>query len=488
MSTTVSTSASWYRVGAKYGMDRSLGYDGYPLVGRFKFHTPAEGATTLQFASGKYELYGGDYAYQDYGFQFLVTEESSGYESQCGVGIGSQTSRNGNSMTGSQSVQLMPEREYYLWIWPRSSGYYRMEPGEITVTLQGVYGTPSTISAADGCFGGQIPVTLNVSTPGAVHDLSVSCAGRTETLLNQSSASACVWEPDLETYALLLTDQEQASAVFLCQTYYGSSCVGSSTATIQLSFSPGSLPPVLTEGWASAAADNSGTAAAEIGVFVQGFSRALVRFDESKVACRLGASIAGFQIRCEGNSVSQAPYRTQVLTGDSRIRCTVTDSRGQEAEEQLLVTVEPYSEPRLTEAAVFRCDASGNAAEDGQYYSAAARVLFASVGGQNSVRLAASHRQREAADFGTETGLENGTPRVIGTISPDRSYEVRLRAEDALGGSAALTVTIPTQRWAMKFRPDGLGVGFGKAPEHDRCIELPAGWVIRIGDRILGGE
>ena len=40
----------------------------------------------------------------------------------------------------------------------------------------------------------------------------------------------------------------------------------------------------------------------------------------------------------------------------------------------------------------------------------------------------------------------------------------------------------------MKFRPGGMGVGFGKAPEHDNCLELPEGWVIRIGNRVVAGQ
>ena len=485
MGTELTTQARWYRVGAKNPMDGSLGYDYAPLVGRFAFHTPATGATTLSFASSAYAVYGG--YYPDQGFQFLVTEESSGYESMWGTAQGQGAQRTGNSLTGQLSRELMPNADYYLWIWPKGNRAYRVEPGSITVTLEGVYGTPSAIQASDGRFGGQIPVTLQVTTPGAVHDLSVSCAGRTETLLQQSSASSCLWEPDEQIYAALLPEQGSAQAVFSCQTYYGGNCVGSSSAAITLSFSPGSLAPQLTSGWAQAEPDNDGTAAEGINLFVQGFSRARVRFDSGKVACRHGAGIAGYRIRCEGNTVTQAPYRTQVLAGSCRIQCTVIDSRGQEAEETLSVTVEPYSEPRLTEASVFRCDSGGSTAEDGQYYSACARALFAPVGGQNSISLAASHKLREAADFGTETALENGFSRVIGTISPDQSYEVRLRALDALGGSAELRGTIPTQKGAMKFRPGGLGVGFGKAPEHDRCIELPAGWVIRIGDRIIDG-
>lgn len=486
MGTELTTQARWYRVGARYPMEGSLGYDFAPLVGRFAFHTPATGARELRFASSAYAVYGG--YYPDQGFQFLVTEESGGYENTWGTDRGQAAQRVGDSLTGQLSQDLMPNADYYLWIWPRGNQAYRIEPGSITVTVEGVYGTPSSISVSDGCFGGQIPVTLNVSTPGAVHDLSVSCAGRTESLLLQSSAASCVWEPELESYAPLLTDRSEAKALFRCQTYYGGNSVGSSTAEITLRFAQGSLSPTLTAGWARAEPDNSGTAAEGLSLFVQGFSKARVIFDSSKVACRLGADIAGFSIRCDGITVSREPYLTQVLSGSCSILCTVTDSRGQQAEETLSVSVEPYSEPRLTEASVFRCDSSGEAAEDGQYYSACARALFAPVGGENSISLTAAHRLREAADFGAETALVNGQAAVIGSISPDRSYEVRLCARDALSGSAALTVTIPTQRWAMKFRPGGLGVGFGKAPEHDRCIELPADWVIRIGNTIVASE
>ena len=78
--------------------------------------------------------------------------------------------------------------------------------------------------------------------------------------------------------------------------------------------------------------------------------------------------------------------------------------------------------------------------------------------------------------------------RASCTISADSSYLVRLTIMDALGKTASVTVALATQRWAMKFRPGGMGVGFGKAPEHDNCIELPAGWVIRIGSTVVASE
>ena len=102
--------------------------------------------------------------------------------------------------------------------------------------------------------------------------------------------------------------------------------------------------------------------------------------------------------------------------------------------------------------------------------------------------LSAAHKTTEAASYGTEHALQNDTALVIGTISPDSSYLVRLTVTDALGSTATATVALATQKWAMKFRPGGMGVGFGKAPEHDNCLELPSGWVIRIGSTVVLSE
>ncbi len=488
MSTTLNTSASWYRVGARNGMPGSLGYDYAPLVGRFKFHTPSTGATSVSFASAQYQIYEGEYTPYDFGFRFLVTSESSGYERQWGDDQGILTVHAGDSLTGSVNIDLMPDRDYYLWIWPRVDAYHRMAPGTITVTVDGIYGTASTITASDGTFGSQIPVSLAVSTEGAVHDLRVSCAGRTETLLTRSAATSCVWMPDLSTYAAQLPNAGSAQAVFTCETFFNGNSVGTATAAITLRFAEGSLPPTLGTGWAAAAVYNVGSAAAGISEYVQGYSKAEISFDRSKISCQYGAGVAGFRIRCNGVAASVSPYRTEVLTGNAEIQCTVTDSRGQEASETLQITVQPYEEPRLTEVTVFRCDSTGRADDAGQYYSAKGKALFSSLAGQNSIRLTAAHKLRAAASYGTENALENDSARVIGGLSADSSYLVRLMARDELENSAEVTAELPTQHWAMKFRPGGMGVGFGKAPEHDRCIELPAGWVIRIGDTVVLSE
>ena len=45
------------------------------------------------------------------------------------------------------------------------------------------------------------------------------------------------------------------------------------------------------------------------------------------------------------------------------------------------------------------------------------------------------------------------------------------------------TVILAGRRWAMKLRPDGLGVGFGMSPQEGSALELPDGWRVLIGGR-----
>ena len=483
MGTTLTTEACWYRVGSNYPATGCVGYDGWPLVARFKFHTPGAGASSLNWVTQRFD---GDYV--DYqAFNYLITAESTGYESECGDG-GVRAAVVDGKLSGSSQVQLMPDAEYYLWIWPRTNRYGRARIGGITLTVDGSYGTASAVSAGDGTFGSQIPVSLTATGQGAQHTVTVSCAGRTETLLTDSSATSCVWTPDLATYAALLSNSGSAQATISCVTKYAGNTVGTTTKTITVSFAAGALAPILTAGWAAAAVYNTGSAAAGLSIYVQGHSKAQVSFDSTKISCRYGASVAGYKIRCSGVTVSASPYRTPVLTGDAEIVCTVTDSRGQEASATLQVTVQPYAEPRLTEVTVFRCDSQGVAADDGQYYSAKGKGLYSPLSGQNSMTLTAAHKTTESASYGTEHRLQNDTALVIGTISPDSSYLVRLTVTDALGSTATATVALATQKWAMKFRPGGMGVGFGKAPEHDNCLELPSGWVIRIGSTVVLSE
>lgn len=263
------------------------------------------------------------------------------------------------------------------------------------------------------------------------------------------------------------------------QTYNSSGTAIGSPATTPLTiYADADMKPVVSSGWVSLAPYNTGAVSGFTG-YVKGYSRAQATFNSSKISMTnaVGASIASYSVTCQGTTDRSSPYQTPVLTSTSvSVTCTVKDSRGRTASETFTLSVYDYSKPSLYGISVFRCTANGTASEDGTYYSAKATSTFSSLNGQNTCTLKVSH-----AANGTEYTLTSGTARVIGSLSVDKSYTVRIIATDSLGNSATYTAKIPTKKWAMKFRPNGQGVAFGKAAEHDKTFEISDDWNVKFG-------
>ena len=84
----------------------------------------------------------------------------------------------------------------------------------------------------------------------------------------------------------------------------------------------------------------------------------------------------------------------------------------------------------------------------------------------------------------TFTALTPDTAKLLGgALDPDKTLELRITATDGFGQSALRTESLAGRRWAMKLRPDGLGVGFGMSPQEGSALELPDGWRVLIGGR-----
>ena len=177
--------------------------------------------------------------------------------------------------------------------------------------------------------------------------------------------------------------------------------------------------------------------------------------------------------------MSASPYRTGVLaSGSVTVVCTVADTRGRTASESFSLPVMDYAPPLMTAQTVFRCRQDGTPDEDGTYLGVKALVSCSPLNGQNSCALSAAV-MAAGGSYGAETALTSGAVSVIGPYSPDLSHTVRFSAADALGNTAVYYVSVPTRKWAMKFRPDGRGVAFGKAAETDALFEIADGWAVK---------
>ena len=349
--------------------------------------------------------------------------------------------------------------------------------GTITIHENAASSIASSTSAA--ATQSAYSLTMNRSLPTNTHVAVFRCGEDTlyTSELFETSLHFTIprdWFADYPDLAVL-------SVTVSVQTYSGNGTALGSPVTASLTVTADALMrPKLSDGWVSLSPYNSGAVSGFTG-YIRGYSRAEAVFDTAKIdmSDALGAAIASFSVSCQGESASEAPYRTPTLSATSvTVVCTVTDTRGRTASESFPLSVMDCAAPVMTGQSVFRCDSSGTADEDGAYLSVKALVSCSALNGQNSCTLSAAVRTA-GGSYGAETALSGGVPAVIGPSSPDLSYTVRFTAVDTLGSSVVYYVSVPTRKWAMKFRSGGRGVAFGKAAEADDVFEIADGWAVK---------
>lgn len=282
----------------------------------------------------------------------------------------------------------------------------------------------------------------------------------------------------------LIPTQNESTVDVSIQTYSDESCTTAVGDPITTSFVirvPSNAAPVLKPGWATVTPYNAGTAADGMGVYVQGYSRAYVTFDPSLVDLKYGANNAIYQVTYAG-STSADFTPVLAISGKQTIRCTVTDSRGNQAVEELEIEVQPYSPPTLTNISLYRCNTAGVEQEDGTMLYFKTTCNYSACAGENSVRIIAEWKNASASHWGNATALENGVGSVLGAgaVSDTSSYNARITATDRLGNQVSFTTLISTAQASFNLLDGGKGGAFGKYAEKENLLDSV--WRIRAAD------
>lgn len=347
-----------------------------------------------------------------------------------------------------------------------------------TVTLTEIP-RASSVTADSGIIGSPLLLSLQRANSAFLHTLTYSFGGISGIIAELSSEESLRWTPPIELCAQI-PDTDSGICTVTCQTYSGSTLIGTETVEVVLTV-PYSVGLTLSEGWASAAPDNAGTAAEGMDIYVQGYSAAQVSFDQTKIdsSSAYGAVPAAFAIEWEGVE-DDGTHCTGVLTaaGSTDIRCTVTDTRGRTVSDRLTINVLPYAKPTLSGISIFRCTSDGTADEGGTAVSVSAVCGISGLSGYNNCVMQAQYSTK-AGSCGSRKTVPSGTPTVLwaGELSPQQSYEVLLTAVDVLGGRAVCSVVIPTDDVFFHGRQGGKGAAFGKYAEEDDLLEVA--WSMR---------
>lgn len=331
----------------------------------------------------------------------------------------------------------------------------------------------SEVSAPNGVIGSALTISVSRKSTAYTHTLTYAFGSASGTIVSGSTAGAISWTPPLALCSQI-PNAASGTCTITCLTYDGSTLIGTSTCTMLLTV-PNSVGLTVSDGWAVVALYNEG-AVSGFGTYVQGYSKAQVTFDSSKIsiANAYGAAIASYSITHNGSTIG-SPYRTGVLgtAGAQSIVCTVTDTRGRTVSQTLTITVEAYANPTLSDISIFRCMSNGTAADDGTYLSVTATGNISSVDGENSMTITAAVRT-VGGSYGDEAAAESGKTAVLfdGLVSAVQTYEVRLTLTDRLGNTSTFTMVIPTANVFFNGRAGGNGAAFGKYAEEDDLLEV----------------
>lgn len=452
---------------------------------RYTFTTPADGVSKLSF-TGAHLAHSASYSWS--GLNWYATTSPTSHvnagagSASCGTLTITGNGKDYDISAAEAAVNLPANTEAYIYIFPNNTNYFLWNFANVASLNITTAAGSSTIAAITQTVEtlGTLTVSLNKAVDAFRHKLTVTAGDKTLYTSELFDASHSVTVP--RSWFDSFADVTTISATATVTTYNGDTAVGAARAAVTITADDG-MRPQISEGWATAAPYNIGAVAGLTG-YIAGYSRAEVSFDAAKLTQAAGAALASVTVTCSGVTSTAVPYRTPIILDAADVVCAATDSRGRTATQTIRIEPMAYAPPTLSQVQILRCTAAGVEAEDGNYYSAKATATFSALGGQNTLTLTAAHKIQGGV-YGTETPLTSGETAIIGTISPDSTYQVRITATDALGNTAVTVTSLPTRQWALKFRADGLGAAFGKAPEHSKAIELPEGWQIWIGNETI---
>ena len=355
-------------------------------------------------------------------------------------------------------------------VW-KDSGYLTATAAAQSFQLTAIPRATEPVMGA-ATMGEAVRISLPRASSAFTHTLSYVFGAASGTIAENAGTEVQWTVP--ESLAAEIPDSSVGTGTLTCRTYNGGTLVGTKTVTFTATV-PQSMKPALTNGWAAVSYDNSGTKASGIAAWVQGYSKAKAVFDSSKIACKQGASIAKYAVTYLGKTVEESPYRTETIsTTSATVRCTVTDSRGLTAWEDVTVELESYAPPMLVGAALYRADGEGAAADSGAHIAGLATAKFSSIGGRNTATIkgywksvGGSYGEGVTLPFGA-VGLVTGDVEIAG----DRSYTAKIVVTDSLGNSTEFEENIPTEQVAFHLKEGGKGAAFGKAAEQDELLDV----------------
>lgn len=340
------------------------------------------------------------------------------------------------------------------------------------VTLEVDWQEPATqpsLSAATVEMGKSVTINTPAVNSAYRHTMRYAFGNASGTIAT-GIASSVSWTPPV-SLANQIPSATAGSGTIYCDTYSGSTLLGTKSVSITLTV-PSSVVPSAGTLSAALAEDTSGT-----GLYVKGMGKAKLTL--SRASGAYGSSIKSYSVSGGGWSSNESTLTTGILqaAGEITFTAVVTDSRGRKASTMRTISVIDYTKPGVAVCDVYRCDADGNRKKAGTYFAVEINASYSAITG-NTLSITARYKKQSESSYGTATNVTNNGKTVIGggNIGASTTYDVLVTVADKYN-SLSIPRTLSTKSVLQSFKRSA-GAAIGKVAELANWLDVA--WNTRI--------
>ena len=326
--------------------------------------------------------------------------------------------------------------------------------------------------------GGTSTVNISRNSSSYTHTVVWKFVNKTHTSSNVATSASYNFDGD-GSWLAQIPNAASGSATVTVTTFYGSTQIGNpTTASFTIT---AAVDPSIGSVSVSPSGNPSG-----ITQYIAGYTKAAI--SASSVSGVQGSTIKKVEFLngstvLSYNTTPSYSYTTGAVSGSSAtFGVRVTDSRGRTATKSAsAVTIAAYATPSIS-ATAYRSNSSGTAQSDGTYVKidASATATPSGTGGNSITSLSFAQKATTSSTWSGEYALPANS--LTSGYANTASYDIRIKATDALGYTSYRYFTIPTAEYTMDFRVGGKGVAFGKVAETDNLVE--SAWDIKTSGTI----
>ena len=333
--------------------------------------------------------------------------------------------------------------------------------------------TVPTLSASTIAMGGKITISMPKEADVYTHDLSYAFEDVTGTI--DSGVSADIqWTVPL-SLAAEIPSATKGTITITCKTRFKDSTTVIGTETVSFTATVPNNSTTQPDVTMSVSAVETPFS----GVYVAGKSKVKVSYDASSDY----SDIKSYLTELLNTKSSANPFTSPLLANAGTVEITgkVTDARGYSTEKTASITVLDYSRPRIipgegkSSIICVRCNSDGKADPGGVYLLIQIGRKYSKVvsNGTQKNYCKLSYQWKTDAQADSEysdpvvllarTATSDHVSKTLSGIvtSNTTAYNIRLIAEDDVGETDTVTITVPTAFAAWHVPPGGHGFTLG---------------------------